>query len=311
MKKSSLILTLIIAIFYSVMPENLMAAGVSSPQVPSVAQPNELEMGCHQPIKGHTGPTGPTGPAQGPTGSTGSKGVAGSLGVMGTTGSTGPTASAGPMGSTGSTGATGNTGNTGIASTGAGILGPTGPTGPVPGPPGPTGSTGPTGGTVSSDYLYAVANATNNYNEQGIAPGANILFTPQAPSAGSIVYNAAGPTPPAGTFTIGTAGIYEIIFGFTEQNTTTATTTSVLTLVNTSGTINTNVMILAGGQEANMNGMTFFYMDVLAAVIIPLLPGDLIYIQNQGQFIVVLNDLQSFGTQNNAITASILFRKID
>ena len=130
-------------------------------------------------LPGPTGPQGPIGPqgvagTDGATGATGPQGNAGTDGANGATGATGPQGPTGPQGiagTNGTNGATGATGPQGTAGTNGtnGTNGATGATGPqgiagtngTNGTNGATGAQGPTGATGTTGFLGAGSSTGN------------------------------------------------------------------------------------------------------------------------------------------------------
>lgn len=184
-------------------------------------------------VIGSTGPTGPIGPCcTGSPGPTGMPGPAGPTGFC-QTGSTGPT---GPIGMTGITGPTGPccTGPTGLT----GPTGMTGPTGPCcTGATGPTGKAGFTGATGPAGAIAqgcASAWYTNNKSQSITVNGGNIFFNQDQPGTpfGNVEHDGSGSHPDQFTVQPGT---YLIGWSFTAQNTSAASTSVQVSLVDDTG----------------------------------------------------------------------------
>lgn len=166
---------------------------------------------------GSTGPTGQKG-EQGITGQTGSTGNKGPQGITGNIGPIGLTGNIGQTGDKGSTGNDGNIGNTGDT----GDIGDTGETGPTGnngstgyiGYTGSMGDTGPTGNNAyfSDEYIYGIRD-NNDETISVSGPGDPFILVPI-----STVMEMNGTwstTGTSGTFTVGTTGVYLLIYNVT------------------------------------------------------------------------------------------------
>ncbi|HTF05234.1 MAG TPA: collagen-like protein [Bacteroidia bacterium] len=251
-------------------------------------------------VTGATGPTGAngingvglTGPT-GATGATGTNGVTGATGANGTNGATGP---AGPTGATGANGINGvglpgPTGATGSNGTN-GATGPAGPTGVAgtngtngaTGATGPTGATGAAGSGGNSEYAY-IYNTTNQF----VLANAAVTFSTNGPMTSGIAHN-----PGAQYMFVNTAGVYKIEFS--------VTTTQVSQFA-----IYKNGAAVAGTRygTGNTNGQNTGF------VILALAAGDQIELYNSGSTGGSVNLVTNAGGTLAAVSASIMFTKLD
>jgi hypothetical protein len=221
---------------------------------------------------GLAGPTGNTG-ATGTSGLIGATGSSGTTGTTGVTGATGQTGATGPTGATGSTGATGNTGATGLTGD-TGATGNTGATGAT-GNTGATGSTGYTGATGASGNTGPVGPQSYSYYFQpaleSLPTGSALLsFASAGPSTGAVTALL-----PTTSFTVASAGVYDIRYSVDVTGGTGSSTVSFS--VDQSGSPlpgSTNSVFLPGSQTSDAND------EVSGEVIVSLVAGTSVSLQS-------------------------------